>query len=206
MYEDIETKIDVRWLIIFSLSFLAGCASLRGAVETKPTPCVPPPIAVPTMPAEIPRYADLDPNTGLHMTGTAQEIDLESYRLVITGTVDRPLSLTYDELRCMPRVEVSCTLVCPGFFEDQATWAGVPLAHVLELASVPSDAIGMILVGADGYTKLATMDMAMVEGAFLAYEWEGEPLPVLHGFPLRAVFPESGGNVWVKWLIEIRVN
>jgi sulfite oxidase len=41
---------------------------------------------------------------------------------------------------------------------------------------------------------------------FLAYEMNGQPLPVLHGFPLRAVFPGVVGNKWVKWLLEIRVE
>ena len=177
---------------------LLGCAG--GAVdrEERETPCAPP-IVVPTMPVPAPTILDLDPATGLHVTGTAQEIDVESYRLVVTGTVDHPLSLTYDELRCMPKTEATCKLVCPGFFEDEATWAGVPLAHVLELAGASPDAIGMRLVSADGYDSLATIDMATSQGAFLAYEWAGEPLPI------RAVFPESSGNVWVKWLVEIVV-
>jgi DMSO/TMAO reductase YedYZ molybdopterin-dependent catalytic subunit len=153
----------------------------------------------------IPESFDLDPTTGLHVTGTAQEIDLEDYRLVITGTVDYALRLTYDDLRCMPRVETRCTLVCPGFFEDEGTWAGVPLIHVLEKAGMRSEAIGLRLVGADGYASLVSMDMARDECNFLAYEWEGEPLPILHGFPVRAVFPESSGNFWVKWLVMIEV-
>jgi DMSO/TMAO reductase YedYZ molybdopterin-dependent catalytic subunit len=41
--------------------------------------------------------------------------------------------------------------------------------------------------------------------SFLAYEWEGEPLPIIHGFPVRAVFPALSGNTWVKWLVEIQV-
>jgi sulfite oxidase len=41
---------------------------------------------------------------------------------------------------------------------------------------------------------------------FLAYELEGKPLPVLHGFPLRAIFPTKDGNSWVKWLVEINVQ
>jgi len=49
-------------------------------------------------------------------------------------TVDNPLSLAYNNLRCMPRAETRCTLVCPGFFKDDATWAGAPLDHILELA------------------------------------------------------------------------
>jgi DMSO/TMAO reductase YedYZ molybdopterin-dependent catalytic subunit len=184
---------------------LVGCMPGSAPSEAEPTPCVPPPIVAPTIPAQIPDYVELDPSTGLHMTGKVQEVDLDSYRLVVTGTVERALSLTYDELRCMPRVEATCTLVCPGFFEDEGTWAGAPITHVLELAEPGPDAIGLRLVSADGYAALATLEMVESQGAFLAYEWVGEPLPVLHGFPVRAVFPESSGSVWVKWLVEIEV-
>jgi len=61
------------------------------------------------------------------------------------------------------------------------------------------------LVGADGYAAIATLEMVTSGKAFSAYEWEGEPLPILHGFPVRAVFPEPAGNVWVKWLTRIEV-
>ena len=60
------------------------------------------------------------------------------------------------------------------------------------------------LRSADGYAITVEWD-EIPEDSFLAYEWEGEPLPILHGFPVRAVFPESYGNKWVKWLIEIEV-
>ena len=200
-------------LIAATLSLvLAACAptapadsSSAPAASPIPTPCVLEPIIAPTPPAETPGYVELDPATGLHVTGKAPVIDLESYRLVVTGTVGAPLSLTYDDLRCMPKVELECTLVCPGFFEDRATWAGVPLTDVLALAGVPEGAAGLRLVSADGYAALATMDMVRDQDSFVAYEWEGEPVPVLHGFPARAVFPESSGSFWVKWLVRIEV-
>ena len=166
-------------VVLLIMVTLLGCASGPVDREARETPCAPPPIVVPTMPVPALEYLDLDPATGLHVTGTAQEIDVASYRLVVTGTVDHPLSLTYDDLRCMPKVEATCTLVCPGFFEDEATWAGVPLAHVLELAGVSPEPIGLRLVGADGYDALATMDMAVSQGAFLAYEWDTDK----QGFP-----------------------
>jgi DMSO/TMAO reductase YedYZ molybdopterin-dependent catalytic subunit len=61
-------------------------------------------------------------------------------------------------------------------------------------------------VGADGYSAFVSMDMVLGGNNFLAYEWEGEPVPIFHGFPVRAVFPVLEGNKWVKWLIEIEVN
>ena len=89
------------------------------------------PIVVPTPPAEVPGYAQLDESSGLHVTGKVQVVDLPSYRLKVTGKVDRPLELTYDDLRCMPKKLVPCTLVCPGFFEDTGTWSGASLKQVL---------------------------------------------------------------------------
>ncbi|GAB4526972.1 MAG: hypothetical protein Kow0063_01780 [Anaerolineae bacterium] len=160
---------------------------------------------VPTMPAEIPTYTQLDRSTGLHMTGTPQQIDLATYRLKVTGKVKTSLSLSYDDLRCMPKVEVHCKLVCPGTFVDEATWAGVPLDYVLELAGMQGDAEGIKLTSADGYSMPISMLELDTEDNLLAYEWEGEPLPILHGFPVRAVFPELMGSRWVKWLVEIEV-
>jgi hypothetical protein len=80
------------------------------------TPCGLSPIIVPTPLAVTPGPAELDPSTGLHVTGKAQTIDLETYRLEVTGKVEHPLSLTYDDLRCMPKIEVQTTIVCKGNF------------------------------------------------------------------------------------------
>jgi len=170
------------------------------------TSCTLPTVVVPTLPAVIPGYTDLDPTTGLHMTGQFQEIDLASYRLKVTGKVDYPLELTYDELRCMPKTQAQLTLICPGFFEDVAVWAGTPIASVLRLAHVQAGATQVDLVSADGYVVSVPLATAGSEGNFLAYEWEGRPLPILHGFPVRAVFPALDGSKWIKWLMQVRVR
>jgi DMSO/TMAO reductase YedYZ molybdopterin-dependent catalytic subunit len=175
------------------------------AVEASPTSCILSPIVAPTMPAVIPGYTEVDPATGLHMTGEVQEIDLTSYRLEVTGRVDHPLKLSYDDLRCMPKVEKHLVLTCPGFFQDTATWAGVPLDYVLKLAGVQSGAIHIKLYSADGYYITMPLENARAVEGFLAYELEGETLPRLHGFPLRAVFPGMAGSNWVKWLVAIEV-
>lgn len=196
-----------------TLAISVGCASAVSTLPAatsapsspSPTPCVLEPIVIPTPPAEIPGYAELDPTTGLHVTGSASEIDLAAYRLKITGKVDRPLSLTYDDLRCMPRIQRQCTIVCPGFFQDEAVWAGASLDYILEQAGVQSEADRLRLVGGDGYAHIVFLNDLLPEDDFIAYEWEGEPLPIIHGFPVRAVFPSLNGNTWVKWLVEIEV-
>ena len=171
----------------------------------KPTLCALPVVVAPT-PSANPGYTQLDPTTGLHVTGQAQTIDLASYRLKISGRVNSPLELTYDELRCLPKLDCDCTIICPGFFADRADWAGASLAGVLKLADVQRDAKSVELIGADGYSSVVTLTEALADDNFLAYEWAGKPVPILHGFPVRAVFPRLSGGNWVKWVIEIRVN
>jgi DMSO/TMAO reductase YedYZ molybdopterin-dependent catalytic subunit len=167
--------------------------------------CALPTVVAPPTPVETVAFGQLDPATGLHVTGRPQFIDLASYRLVVSGMVDHTLRLTYDELRCLPKVQAHATLVCVGAFEDIATWAGPTLATVLELAGVQPGAKDIKLVSADGYTVDVPLDAAREPQNLLAYEVNEQTLPVLHGFPLRAVFPDLSGNKWLKWLVEIKV-
>lgn len=192
-----------------------GASSIRPAPSATPTPSIPaaqsvpcglPPVVAPTAPAVTYGFAELDPTTGLHVTGRAEEIDPGSYQLLITGTLAGPLLLTLDDLRCLPRVEVTCTLICPETFVDQATWAGVRLWDVLQLAGAPAEVASIRLIGADGYAAWVSPSIARSTDSLLAYEWHGEPLPILHGFPLRGVFPDAPGHHWVKWLVRIEVR
>jgi len=171
-----------------------------------PSSCSLAPIVVPTLPAVIPGFNELDKTTNLHVTGGYRVINVVDYRLKITGLVDHPISLTYDNLRCMTKISASPLLVCPGVFEDQATWSGVPIKDVLSLAGVQVNAKNLLLISADGYKYPISISEALAGNNFLAYEVNGQTLPILHGFPLRAVFPNKYGSSWIKWLIEINVQ
>jgi DMSO/TMAO reductase YedYZ molybdopterin-dependent catalytic subunit len=197
--------------LIFSLilAFFASFgtfASPADGIGPDPKTGALPVVLQPSMPKDIPEYTQLDKDTGLHMTGTPVLVDLAGYRLKVTGSVARELSLTFDELRRMPRVKSREVLVCQGFFSDTATWAGVPFIDILEKAGVNGSASGIVMVSADGYSTRATMAEVRSTKAYLAYEFEGGPVPVLHGFPARAVFPGLPGNEWAKWVVEIRVE
>ena len=186
-------NILISILLLLLLSACSGAAARQ--VDRVVPDCDPTPIKVPKMPAVIPEYMQLDRETGLHMTGTPQEIDLRSYRLLVTGLVDKPLSLQYDELRCLPKVTAAPPLKCSGIFEDwvdTATWSGVTFAEVLKLAGPLPEAKTLTMVSADGYKVTVDLETAMKPENYLAYELEGQPLPVLHGFPLRSVFPAKG--------------
>lgn len=170
------------------------------------SPCNLPPITMPAIPEVIPGYTQLDEATGLHVTGKPVEVDLNTYTLKVSGLVENPMQWNYEELRCLPKVTVKATLVCPGVFIDTTTWTGVPIVNLLEKAGVQKTATRIVMVSADGYQTTVSIKDALDQRSFLAYQWQDQPVPVLHGFPLRAVFPQMDGDVWAKWLVEIKVE
>lgn len=144
---------------------------------------------------------------GLHITGTPLDIDIAAYRLEVKGKVKTPLSLSFREIKAMDGVTKSFDLVCPGFFVDQGAWTGVPVAELLKDAGVTDDAEKVYFSTADGkYESSLPLEDAMKPGVLVAYEFDGEEFPIVHGYPLRIAAEDSAGSVWVKWLGEIRVE
>jgi DMSO/TMAO reductase YedYZ molybdopterin-dependent catalytic subunit len=106
----------------------------------------------------------------------------------------------------MPKITATADLICYGIFSDSGTWSGVPIQYVLEQAGIQEGAKSVILKSKDGYKLTLPLEDVIDPKNFLAYEMKGKPLPILHGFPLRAVFPNETGNQWVKWLVELTVE
>ena len=170
------------------------------------SPCGLDPIVLPAMPAIIPQSTELDPDTGLHMTGKVQLVDINTYRLKISGLVNNPLELSFEDLRCMPKITVTALLICPFVFEDESTWSGVPITHLFKLAEIKEGASKVTFISVDGYRASISLEEALLQDNFVAYEMLGQPLPILHGFPVRAVLPSITGGKWIKWLGEIVVQ
>ena len=144
---------------------------------------------------------------GLHVTGTPVDVDSESFRLRVGGAVERPLSLSLAQLRGMPAVRADITLVCPGFFTDRGVWTGVPVRDLLALAGVRPGADRVVFTSlSQGYTSALSLADLERDGVLVAYEFDGKPFPVVHGYPLRLTAKDHEGNVWVKWLGEIQVS
>jgi DMSO/TMAO reductase YedYZ molybdopterin-dependent catalytic subunit len=148
----------------------------------------------------------VEPSTGLHVTGEAQEVDPVSYRLKVVGLVEQPLSLSYDDLRCLPKIQAHTSLTCPGFFTDAASLAGFTFASLFALAKPLTKAGRVKLTSVEGYSMTFTVDEVLAPGNFLAYQWKDEPLPASHGFPLRGVFPLKAGSNWVKWVTQVELS
>jgi len=210
--------------VIFCFVFLASCTTAptqtpQPSSTSSPGPalspspqslgienCQPTPFIVPTLPEDIPGWNELDESIGLHITGHFTIVDPVIYRLKVDGKVNKSLELTYNQIRCLPKVTAKPRLVCTGVFVDEATWTGVPLKNILDLAGMQADANDLILTSVDGYRTEVNLKDALQQDSFLAYEVNGQILPVLHGFPIKAVFPDMPGAKWIKWLVEIQVK
>ena len=131
-------------------------------------------------------------------------VDLNTWRLVIDGAVDRPLSLDYADLGQLVRQTQIAILDCTGGFYTEQEWTGLPLAALLALAGVKSTAQSVTIEAVSGYRRRFPLDV--IEQCLLATHVAGQPLNHGHGFPLRLVVPDYRGYDWVKWVSHIRVN
>jgi DMSO/TMAO reductase YedYZ molybdopterin-dependent catalytic subunit len=147
----------------------------------------------------------ITPVEELHTTGRPVELDINTYRLTVEGLVENPLSLSYEEIMAYPNVTEVVLLICPGVFYDNAEWTGAPVVDILRQAKVKPEAEKVYFEAAGGYRQILTIEEAMSDGVFLAYEVNGQPLPLEHGYPLRLVVRGKYGSRWVKWLTRIEV-
>jgi DMSO/TMAO reductase YedYZ molybdopterin-dependent catalytic subunit len=158
-------------------------------------------------------------------------VDPETWRLDVGGRVERPLSLSLDDLRARPARTLAVTMECAGngraLYEPRALsqpwlleavgtaeWTGTPLGPVLEEAGLARDAVEVVFTGLDrgvqgevehAYERSLPLAEAQREEVLLAYAINGQPLPPQHGFPVRLLVPSWYGMTHVKWLRSIEV-
>ena len=138
---------------------------------------------------------------------------LPQWKLDLGGMVDKPLSLSYDDLLARPQIERIITLCCVsnevgGEYISNASFQGVMLADVLNEAGVQTGAEQVFSTSLDGWTSGFPVAIALDgRDAMIALGMNGEPLPLEHGFPARLVVPGLYGYVSAtKWLSKIELN
>jgi DMSO/TMAO reductase YedYZ molybdopterin-dependent catalytic subunit len=149
------------------------------------------------------------------------------FRLRITGLVDRPLSFSLGDLRSRDKVEIDAGFECggnrpAGIFQGligNAKWGGVSLSELLREAGLKDEGIEIVFYGEDkgienvrdteveqSFGRSMHFEDALRPEIMLAYEMNGEPLPLYHGAPLRLIVPGWYGVANVKWLTQIHVQ
>jgi DMSO/TMAO reductase YedYZ molybdopterin-dependent catalytic subunit len=160
----------------------------------------------------------------------APAVDLEPWVIDVVGLVDRPLRLGLDDLKGFEHVQRRAVLQCAGngraLFRPrvpgvpwergavgQAEWSGVRMSDLLDRAGVKAGAAHVHFVGGDApptpktpaFIRSIPLDRALDPGTILATAMNRDPLPVVHGGPLRLVIPGWAGNNWLKWICRIVV-
>lgn len=186
---------------------------------------------VPARPAELPAGADIAtadlligglapivvPNDDFYRIDTAfvvPTVDRATWRLKVTGMVDREVELTYDELVALPIIEQFVTIACVsnevgGNLVGNAKWTGVALRDVLDMAGVQSSADQLVGRSVDGFTAGMPVEWVMdpARTPMIAVAMNGEPLPRSHGYPARLIIPGLYGYVSAtKWLAELQLT
>ena len=153
------------------------------------------------------RNLEIDPLKQFGTMGpTDVAIDVKTYRLKITGKVERPLSLSYDQILQYPSLTEVVLLICPAFFSINGRWTGVHLHTLLQEARIKTEAQFVDVNGAPRKSVSIPVKRIQQKKIFLAYQVNGVTLPQKHGFPLRLVYEDEYGSSWVKYVDEIVVS
>jgi len=133
------------------------------------------------------------------------QFDPETWRLKISGLVERKLELTFADVRALPRAEQTSNFHCvTGWTVEDVRWTGVRLQDLIGASRPLPTAKAIAFVSAEyPYVDTLTLEQAFLPDTMLAYEMDGKPLTRPHGAPARIVIPQMYGYKGVKWVNEI---
>lgn len=138
------------------------------------------------------------------------EINGTTWRLIVSGLVDRPLELSIDDIRAFPSQSQILTMQCisntiGGDLTSSTRWTGVRFKDLLDSAGIKPNSAGALIKSVDGFFEFVVMDDIMDDRTVLVYDMNGEPLRAKHGFPLRVYIPNRYGMKQPKWIESIEM-
>ncbi len=136
-----------------------------------------------------------------------QTINVSTYRLQITGLVNRTIKYTYDEvLAKFQKYEKLVTLHCVDGWSVSILWEGFLVSDLLKDAGVKSSAVAAIFYAYDGYSTSLPLGYIKNNNIIIAYKLNGLTLPPERGFPFQLVSESQYGYKWIKWLTKIELT
>jgi DMSO/TMAO reductase YedYZ molybdopterin-dependent catalytic subunit len=135
-----------------------------------------------------------------------QKVDMDKYKLEITGLIRKPISLSYKEILALTSVTRAITLYCIEGWSERLLFKGVRLAELFQIAKPDAKVQTIIFYAADGYSSSLTYKDIIQKDIMLAYEINGKKLDSKRGFPLQVVAESKYGYKWVKWVTRIELS
>jgi DMSO/TMAO reductase YedYZ molybdopterin-dependent catalytic subunit len=128
-----------------------------------------------------------------------------TYRLQVTGAVEHPLSLSWDEVLALPQARQTTDFHCvTGWTVGGVHWQGVRLQDLWDRAKPTAQARYANFVSLEQpYVDSLSMGQTTLPNVMLAHSMDNLPLTQAHGAPMRLVIPEMYGYKGVKWLTRI---
>jgi len=158
-------------------------------------------------PARLPPGQYLTEKWPVLHAGSVPKTDLATWNFEVFGEVERPLTLTWDELRELPATEVTVDVHCvTRWSRFDARFRGVHWRELAKLVEPKPHARFVVAHAEQGFTSNVPLEALEADDALLAYEADGEPLTPDHGWPLRLLVPSRYFWKSAKWLrgLELR--
>lgn len=139
--------------------------------------------------------------------GDVPDVDLAAWRLEVSGEVEEPLSLTYEQLNELPATNVTTDIHCvTRWSRFDAQFKGVHWSELAKLAKPKASARFAIAHAEQDFTANVPLAAIEDEHALIVYEADGEPLTLEHGWPVRLVVPSKYFWKSAKWLRSIELS
>ena len=158
-------------------------------------------------PARLPPGQYLTEKWPVLHAGSVPKVDLATWDLRISGEVERPLTLTWDQLRELPSREVTVDIHCVTRWSRFDTrFTGVHWSELAKRVKPKPSAHYVVAHAEQGFTSNLPLEAIEADDALIAYEADGEPLTLDHGWPLRLMVPSRYFWKSAKWLrgLELR--
>ncbi len=133
-------------------------------------------------------------------------INMDTYRLQVTGLVNIPLGYTYAEVQQKPQYTKLIILHCVEGWDATILWQGVKISDLIEPAQVDPGCNTVIFHSADGYTTSLPLAYIRENDILLAHRANEQVLPATLGYPFIVVAEDKYGYKWARWVTEIELS
>lgn len=134
------------------------------------------------------------------------EVDLASWKLEVSGAVDRPGEYTIEQIRSLPKLEMNLKHICVEGWDVIGNFGGTRISEFLRHIGADTSVRYVAVHCADDYYESIDMATALHPQSLLCYDMYGEPLNPGHGAPLRLYMPTKLGYKQAKYLTKLEVT